>query len=135
MLVSFVDEIAGDLKYCRYGHIKKNEHNYGFKQKYLMKYSKRFNLQHSNVLPQKNHDLIVGPEASESDSIKRNYRTGYNIHALNAFDEIMSGIDKEIGRKINISKDLTVYETEVIYEYLKQYQIKHHENLQHSKQG
>ena len=118
-----------DRKYCVWGHIKKNQVNYGFKQKYFAAYSRKFYLPQSMLVIKADYDLIVGREALESEIEKRNYRTGYNINVLKAFDEILLELTIKQGYQTNISKNASTDEIYELYKYLSSLVANH------SKQG
>lgn len=121
MMIALIDEKLNDTdkKYSLFGHIKKNEPNYGFKQKYMIKYSKKFYLQQSSLVIKRDYDLITGREALETEVESRNYRTGYNLNALIAFDEILDELVKIKGYEIVINKNTSTDDIELLYNYLK----------------
>jgi hypothetical protein len=101
-----------------WGHIKKNQVNYGFKQKYFAAYSKKFYLPQSMLVIKADYDLIVGREALENEVKKRNYRTGYNINVLKIFDEILFELTVKQGYQTNISKNAPTDEIYDLYKHL-----------------
>ncbi|WP_329028796.1 hypothetical protein [Pseudomonas aeruginosa] len=64
--------------------------------------------------------MLAGKEATELDIAQRNYRVGYSIYVLNAFDEVMERANEKIGYKIQVKKDISMSALNILYDDLKE---------------
>ncbi|HEJ1837287.1 TPA: hypothetical protein ACXKAZ_001823 [Pseudomonas aeruginosa] len=122
MIVELVEsKIDTNLKSFICGNVSKKTSNAGFIKKSFEKYTKKFYLQHSMVVPKREpYDMLAGKEATELDIAQRNYRVGYSIYVLNAFDEVMERANEKIGYKIQVKKDISMGALNILYDDLKE---------------
>ncbi|RUG38102.1 hypothetical protein IPC755_28540 [Pseudomonas aeruginosa] len=110
---------GGVSNFTTYAHIKKDSKNYGFIQKELIKYSKKFYLPHSYLLLKKDFDQIYGRAATDEEVKSRHYRTGYDLFAVIALSEIMEIVNEEIGYEVNICRKIDYRIVHLVHDNLK----------------